>query len=316
MGRSDITIAPLVLGGNVFGWTADTRTSFKILDAFISAGFDAIDTADVYSCWVPDHVGGESEMIIGQWLKSRGARHSVVLATKFGASMPNVGKGLSAAHIKKSVDGSLARLQTDYIDLYQAHHDDPDVPLEETLGALDELVRLGKVRTIGASHYDPGRLGTALDASQSGGLARYETFQPRYNLCDRFEYEGAVQAACISNDVGVLCYSTLAKGYLTGKYRSEADIPVDLWGPDLTELVMRRYLNDRGARILAVLQDVALEQGAAPAEIALAWLTAQAGVTAPIAAVTSVEQFEEIKNFARLRLDERQKNALSEASAR
>src|SRR3954452_24229598 len=243
LGQSDLMVSPLCLGGNVFGWTADEATSFKILDGFVDAGLNFIDTADVYSAWVPDHTGGESESIIGRWMKARGNRHKVVIATKVGWD-----RGLSAARIRTAVEASLKRLQTDYIDLYQSHKDDPNTPLEETLGAHAELIKAGKVRAIGASNYSAARLREALDVSARTGLPRYESLQPEYNLHDRAGYEAELEPLCRENSLGVICYYALASGFLTGKYRSEAD-----FGQSARGQRMGKYLNERGRRILAAL---------------------------------------------------------------
>jgi aryl-alcohol dehydrogenase-like predicted oxidoreductase len=311
IGHSDLKIAPLVLGTNTFGWSADAQTSFAILDAFVGAGYDAIDTADVYSCWVPGHVGGESETIIGSWLKARRRREGVVVATKVGAPMPGRGEGLSASYIVRAVEGSLERLQTDYIDLYQSHMDDPRTPLDETLEAYARLIKSGKVRAIGASHYNAGRLSEALSIGQELGVCRYDSLQPRYNLCDRADFEAALQDICVRNDVGVIPYSALAKGFLTGKYRPGVDNSQSKW----EEMVKQRYVNDRGLRILIALDEVAEEQDATQAEIALAWLVAQPGIVAPIIGVRSVAQLNDIINVGRLGLDKRQFDLLSAASA-
>jgi aryl-alcohol dehydrogenase-like predicted oxidoreductase len=311
IGLSDLTIAPLVLGTNTFGWSADQQTSFAILDAFVEAGYDAIDTADVYSCWVPGHVGGESETIIGSWLKARGRRERVVLATKVGGPMPGWGEGLSASYIVRAVEGSLQRLRTDYIDLYQSHTDDQRTPLDESLEAYDRLIKSGKVRAIGASHYEADRLSEALKITQDKGMCRYNSLQPRYSLCDRAEFETALQDICVKNDVGVIAYSVLAKGFLTGKYRPGADNSQSKW----EETVKQRYVNDRGLRILGALDEVAEEQDVTQAEIALAWLVAQPGIVAPIVGVRSVAQLNGIIDFGRLTLERRQLDALSAASA-
>lgn len=310
IGRSEIRIAPVMIGGNVFGWTADAAASFAMLDAFTEAGFNAIDTADVYSAWVPGHAGGESERVIGAWLKARGGRDRIMLATKVGENMPGWGKGLSASYLVKAVEGSLSRLGTDYIDLCQSHCDDGATPLHETLEAYERLIRAGKVRLIGASHYDAARLAESLKVSQNGGLPRYDSLQPRYNLCDRAEFEGAVQQVCVEQQVGVLCYSALAKGFLTGKFRSAQDNAGSQWQDRLNG-----YLNPRGLRILAALDQVALQQQATPAEVALAWLIAQPGVAAAIVAANSVEQLQELLGFTRLTLDQAQLDALRAASA-
>lgn len=309
LGRSDISIAPLILGCNMFGWTVDQRTAFEILDRFVAAGFDAVDTADVYSAWVPGHRGGESEKILGEWLSTRGSRDRMVLQTKVGAAMPDGGEGLSAAHIVTAVEASLGRLQTDYIDLYQAHADDPSVPLEETLEAFHRLIEAGKVRAIGASHYSAERLLSALRTSERGALMRYDTFQPRYNLYDRADYEEAMQQLCLDNDVGVLCYSTLAKGFLTDGYRDDVIDPKSAWDA----MIRERYANACGARVRAALQQVAQEQDARLAEVALAWVASQPGVAAPIVGVESVGQLEELMGFTRLTLDRRQLETLTQS---
>jgi aryl-alcohol dehydrogenase-like predicted oxidoreductase len=310
IGRSDLAIAPLMLGGNVFGWTADPATSFAILDGFVGAGFNAIDTADVYSRWVPGHAGGESETVIGDWLKARGGRERIVLATKLGMDMGGEDKGLSAAYMERAVEASLRRLKTDYIDLYQSHRDDPDTPQDETLEAYGRLVKAGKVRVIGASNFDADRLGSALRISADKGLPRYQSLQPLYNLYDRGAYEGALQDLCVGEDVGVICFYGLASGFLTGKYRSEADLSKSPRGRGA-----KRYLDGRGLRILAVLDSVAAETGSSPAQVALAWLMAQPGVTAPIASATSVAQLDEILGAACLALSPAQVSALTTASA-
>jgi aryl-alcohol dehydrogenase-like predicted oxidoreductase len=311
IGHSELEIAPLMLGTNTFGWSADSETSFAILDAFVEAGYDAIDTADVYSCWVPGHVGGESETIIGNWLKARGKRDRVVVATKVGGPMPGWGEGLSASYIIKAAEGSLTRLQTDYIDLYQSHTDELRTPLDETLEAYDRLIKSGKVRAIGASHYDARRLSEALLISQDKGLCRYDSLQPRYNLFDRAEFETTVQDVCVENDVGVIPYSVLAKGFLTGKYRPGMDNSESKW----EGMVEQRYVNDRGLRILTALDEIAEEQDATPAEVALAWIVAQPGIVAPIIGVRSVAQLRDFLDFGRLKLDRRQLDVLSTASA-
>lgn len=309
LGRSELVIAPLVLGCNMFGWTADPRTCFEILDRFVDAGFNAIDTADVYSAWVPGHKGGESESVIGDWLRARGARTRVVLQTKVGAPLHDGGKGLSATHIVKSVEASLVRLQTDHLDLYQAHSDDPSVPLEETLEAFRQLIDAGKVRAIGASHYSARRLLDASETSALYGLPRYETFQPRYNLYDRADYDGALQQVCVENDVGVMCYSTLAKGFLTDNYKDGGSEPRSPWD----ELIKQRYASERGARVRAGLKLVAHEQGARLAEVALAWVASQPGVAAPIVGVESVEQLEEVIGFTRVTLNDAQMEVLTQS---
>lgn len=297
LGQSELEVAPLALGGNVFGWTADERTSSDVLDAFVAAGFNLIDTADVYSKWIPGHRGGESESVIGNWLQKRGRRDDVIIATKFGMEMSPDEKGLSREYMFKSVDRSLQRLKTDYIDLYQAHMDDNKTPLEETLGAFGELIDAGKVRAIGASNYEAARLAEALDVSAANDLPRFESLQPWYNLYDRVSFEGSLAEVCKEHDVGVISYFGLASGFLTGKYRSEQDLE----GRPRAYRV-KTMLNERGLRILAALDEVAEEHSATPAQVSLAWLRAH-GVTAPIASATSVAQLEELAGVADLALD-------------
>jgi aryl-alcohol dehydrogenase-like predicted oxidoreductase len=310
IGRSDLSVAPFCLGGNVFGWTADEATSFAILDRFVEQGFDFVDTADVYSIWAPGHRGGESEAVIGRWLAARpGARDRIVLATKVGMDMREAGKGLSAAHIERSCEASLRRLGTDRIDLYQSHLDDADVPLEETLTAHDRLVRAGKVRVLGASNYEAGRLAEALAVSQAKGLARYECLQPEYSLAAR-GYEAELEPLCRSEQIGVIGYFSLAAGFLTGKYR-EAGAAAGR----ARENRVAPYLNARGFALLAVLDAVAAEHGASPAQVALAWIIARPGITAPIASATSVAQLDELLGAVRLRLPAEAIARLDEASA-
>ncbi|MFN3523088.1 MAG: aldo/keto reductase [Phenylobacterium sp.] len=309
LGRSDLRIAPLVLGGNVFGWTADEATSFAILDAFVDAGFNCVDTADVYSRWAPAG-GGASETVIGKWLKASGKRDKVVLATKFGMEMGEGMKGLSARYMTEAVEASLKRLQTDYIDLYQAHRDDPDTPQEETAEAFDRLVKAGKVRVIGASNFEPARLKSALEISGANGWPRYESLQPLYNLYDRAGFESGLQALCVEQEVGVIPFYGLASGFLTGKYRSEAD-----FGKSPRGGRMSNYLNDRGRRILGALDEVSGRRGASPAQVALAWVMAQPGLTGPIASATTVAQLQELTGAAELKLSGEDLAALDAASA-
>ena len=297
LGRSALEVAPLALGGNVFGWTADAQRSHEVLDAFVAAGCNLIDTADVYSIWIKGHTGGESESVIGQWLTRRGRRDDVVIATKVGMQMGEGEKGLSRAYIFKAVDRSLERLKTDYIDLYQAHIDDPQTPLEETLGAFAELIAAGKVRAIGASNYAADRLAAALATSRAHGLPRFETMQPWYNLYDRVSFEGPLADLCRSEQLGVIPYFGLASGFLTGKYRSEKDLAGSSRAYRVKEM-----LNERGFRILAALDAVAADYAATPAQIALGWLRAH-GVTAPIASATSASQLEELLAFGQIELD-------------
>ena len=310
LGRSGLSIAPLMFGGNVFGWTADKAASFALLDAFVDAGFNAIDTAEAYSSWVPGHVGGESETIIGEWLERSGKRDQVVIATKVGwhdGSEPGL---LREANIIAAAEASLKRLKTDVIDLYQSHKDDPETPFEETLGAFAKLIEQGKVRAIGASNISADRLQAALEASARTGLPRYESLQPPYNLYDRTEFEHGAQDIVERHGLGVISYYGLAAGFLTGKYRSQDDLAKSARGGSA-----RRYLNTRGFQILGVLDEVAAELEATPAQVALAWLMAKPAVTAPIASATSVEQFEELAKAAELKLDDRLMAALDRAGA-
>lgn len=309
LGRSDLMVAPLILGGNVFGWTADEATSFRILDAFIDGGFNCVDTADVYSRWAPAG-GGASEKVIGAWLKASGKRDKVVLATKLGSEMGEGMKGLSARYMAEAVEASLTRLQTDRIDLYQSHRDDPDTPQEETAEAYERLVKAGKVRAIGSSNFEPARLKSALEVSERLGVARYQSEQPLYNLYDRAGFEAELQQVCIDNEVGVIPYYGLASGFLTGKYRSEEDLSKSPRGRGA-----KRYLDERGLRILAGLDAVSASHKATPAQVALAWVMAQPGLTGPIASATSVEQLNDLMGSARLVLSADDLAVLDKASA-
>lgn len=297
LGRTGIDIAPLVLGGNVFGWTADEAASFAILDRFAEAGFTAIDTADVYSSWVPGNKGGESETIIGKWMKSRANRHRMVIITKVGSDMGPGRKGLGAKYIEQAVDASLRRLGIDVIDLYLSHWPDPATPYEETLGAYQQLLKKGKVRAVGASNLDAGQMREALDIARAKNLPRYDVLQPEYNLHDRAGFEGALRDLCIAEGIGVITYFALAKGFLTGKYRTQADLGKSPRGEDIGG-----YLKPRGMRILDVLDQVARRNNAKPAEVALAWVMAQPGITAPISSATSVEQVQSLVRAASLNL--------------
>jgi aryl-alcohol dehydrogenase-like predicted oxidoreductase len=310
LGGSGIEMPPLMFGGNVFGWTIDEATSFRLLDALIAAGFNAIDTADVYSVWVRGHQGGESETVIGNWLKRRGRRDDVIIATKLGSQMGSGEKGLSRAWIMKEVDASLKRLQTDTIDLYQAHRDDPDTPQEETAQAFADLVKQGKVRAIGASNFTAARLKSALDISRKLGLPRYESLQPHYNLVERRAYEAELEPLCQAEGLGVINYYALAAGFLTGKYRSAADLSKSPRGGGV-----KSYLNERGFRVLKALDDTATRHNATPAQVALAWLIARPSVTAPIASATSLDQLRDILKAVELRLDVQDIEALDTASA-
>ncbi|MFZ2235482.1 MAG: aldo/keto reductase [Dokdonella sp.] len=309
LGNSGISVSPLAFGGNVFGWSADAATSMRLLDRCVDLGIDLIDTADMYSDWVPGHVGGESETIIGDWLKKSGKRDSVVIATKVAKlkSRP----GLSPANINAAVDDSLRRLRVERIDLYQAHEDDDSVPMEETLGAFSRLIEQGKVRAIGASNFTAERLAKALAISEKHNLPRYETLQPGYNLMDRADYEAELEPLIRKENVGVISYFSLAKGFLTGKYRSAADLSKS----KARGGGVKGYLDDRGMRVLAQLDAVAERHGATPAQVSLAWLMARPGITAPIASATSVEQLDDIAGAMSLELSESDITALDEASA-
>ncbi len=297
LGKSTIEVAPLAFGSNVFGWTADEAMSFRLLDGFLAAGFNFVDTADVYARWVPGNQGGESETIIGNWLKSRGGRERVVIATKFGIEMAPGRKGLSRGYMMQAVEESLRRLQTDYIDLYQSHRDDPDTPIEETLAAYQELIKQGKVRAIGASNFTAPRLAAALETSARLGLPRYETLQPQYSLVERGEFEGELEALCLKETVGVIGYYSLASGFLTGKYRSVADTVGRARGSRA-----ETYMNPKGFRTLAALDAVAQAHDAKPGQIALAWLIARPSVTAPIVSATNLEQLAEMVRAPEIKL--------------
>jgi len=311
LGRSSLRVAPLCLGGNVFGWTANDAASFAVLDAMVGAGLNFIDTADVYSNWVPGHHGGESETIIGNWLKRGAKRADVVIATKVGMEMAPDRQGLSAAHIARSAEDSLRRLQTDYIDLYFSHRDDASVPMEETLGAYQKLIAQGKVRAIGASNFTAARLADALAVSRKSGLPRYEALQPHYNLYARADYEAALEPLCLQQQIGVVSYFALASGFLTGKYRTPADAAKSARGKG----IVSTFLNERGFKILAALDDVARRYGASAATVALAWQIARPGITAPIASATTVTQLRELVAAIELNLDHAALEQLNAASA-
>ncbi|HEY7120639.1 MAG TPA: aldo/keto reductase [Tepidisphaeraceae bacterium] len=312
LGRSNLQVAPLALGGNVFGWTIDEPVSFAILDAFLDSGLNLIDTADMYSRWKPGNQGGESETIIGRWLRRRSAadRGKVLIATKCGMEMGPNEKGLSKAYILRAVEASLRRLQIDTIDLYQAHQDDPSTPLEETMSAFAHLIKEGKVRAVGASNYTAPRLAEALRISGDKGLPRYECLQPHYNLIERAGFEAELEPLCLKERLGVLPYFSLASGFLTGKYRSEADLSKSVRGKGMT-----KYLNDRGRRILAALDTVTARYRVTPAQVALAWLIARPSVTAPIASATSLGQLNDLVAATRLELDRDAVRTLDEAGA-
>jgi aryl-alcohol dehydrogenase-like predicted oxidoreductase len=311
LGKTGLSIAPLVLGGNVFGWTADEHTSFALLDRFLDAGLNAIDTADSYSQWVPGHRGGESETIIGKWLKkSPRRREKAVIITKVGMELAPDKKGLSAKRIAQAADDSLRRLQTDHIDLYLSHYPDAATPVEETLLAYEHLMQQGKVKAIGCSNFDAAQLREALDVAAAKGLPRYEVLEPEYNLYARGKYEGALRDLCIAEGLGVIPYFGLASGFLTGKYRSKADLGKSVRGQRI-----EKYLDARGMRILGALDAVAIAHDAQPAEVALAWLIAREGVTAPIASATTLEQLESLIQATRLSLTETDIGLLNAAGA-
>ena len=310
LGRSALQVSPLCFGGNVFGWTADERTSFSLLDAWLDAGFNFVDTADVYSRWAPGHAGGESESMIGRWIRQGGRRSKLVIATKVGNDMGEGRVGLKAERIREAVEASLRRLHVECIDLYQAHRDDEATPLEETLEAFGRLVAEGKVRALGASNYAAPRLRAALEASARLGLPRFESLQPLYNLYDRFDFEEDLQGLCRREHVGVINYYALAAGFLTGKYRSAEDAAKSPRG----KMVVQKYLDPRGQRILRALDEAAERSGGTPAQVAIAWVMAQPGISSPIASATSIAQLQELVKAAELRLDAGTMALLEEAS--
>jgi aryl-alcohol dehydrogenase-like predicted oxidoreductase len=311
IGSSDLEITPLVFGGNVFGWTVNEKTSFELLDAFVDRGLNCIDTADVYSRWVAGNKGGESETIIGNWLKKSGKRHQVVIATKAGSSMNanDPKKNLSKSYILKAVEDSLRRLQTDHIDLYQSHYDDLDTSVEETLEAYHQLIKGGKVRYIGASNFTAERLSESLKASEEHKFPTYISMQPEYNLYDRASYEKELEPLCQQNNIGVITYYSLASGFLSGKYRNEDDLKQSKRGQGI-----KKYLNERGTRILTALDEVAHNYTTTPATVALAWVIARPSVTAPIASATSVMQLKELANAVTLNLPAEVIDELTRAS--
>jgi aryl-alcohol dehydrogenase-like predicted oxidoreductase len=311
LGRSGLSVSPICLGGNVFGWTADERTSFSILDAWVDAGFNFIDTADVYSRWAPGHTGGESETVIGKWLRKSGKRDKVVIATKVGMDMGDGKTGLSPKWIAQAAEDSLRRLQVDQIDVYQAHKDDESTDLQATLEAFGKLVEQGKVRVIGASNYSAPRLREALAVSKRMGLPRYESLQPLYNLYDRAVFEKELQPLCVEQGVGVINFYSLAAGFLSGKYRKPEDAEKSARGGG----AVKKYLNDRGLKILAALDEASKRTGAPQARIAIAWVMAQPAITSPIASASNVEQLQEIARAAELKLDAETMRLLGEASA-
>ncbi len=310
LGKSGLEVAPLAFGCNVFGWTVDEPTAFALLDAFAASGCNLIDTADSYSRWVSGNTGGESETMIGNWLKRSGNRSKVVIATKVGSQTGHNRKGLSKNHILRSAEDSLRRLKTDTIDLYQSHYDDPDVPVEETLEAYAQLIKQGKVKAIGASNFSVERLALSLQVAERMGLPVYQSLQPKYNLYDRFDYESQLEPLCREKGLGVITYYSLASGFLTGKYRSGKDLSKSIRGQGI-----RLYLNERGFRILNALDQVAKQYHSAPASIALAWIMARPGITTPIASATSVEQLNELLAATSLALDHASLELLNKASA-
>lgn len=311
LGRSGIQVPSLTFGGNVFGWTADEATSFSLLDALLDHQLNFIDTADIYSSWAPGNHGGESETVIGNWLKKSGKRDRVIIATKVGKPMGEGRQGLSPRYIQRAVEDSLRRLQTDYIDLYQSHDDDRDTPLADTLAAFDALIKAGKVRAIGASNYQADRLEEALKVSEQHGFARYETLQPEYNLYARAGYETALESVAQQHGLGVINFFALASGFLTGKYRSEQDMGKSPRG----DTVVARYLNPRGLRILVALDRLAAKHRATPAQVSLAWLMARPSITAPIVSATSLTQLDELVGAIELKLEVEDIKVLNEASA-
>ncbi len=310
LGRSGLQVPPLTFGGNVFGWTVDEAGAYSLLDAMVDAGLNFIDTADVYSRWVPGNQGGESETLIGKWLKRSGKRDRVMIATKVGMEMGPDARGLAPAYIRRSLDASLARLQTDYVDLYQSHKDDPDTPLTDTLAEYAKHIESGKVRAIGASNYTAVRLSEALIAAERHDLPRYESIQPEYNLYNRAGFETGLQALVKTQQMGTINYYALASGFLSGKYRSAADAGKSARGQKIVET----YLNERGLRILKALDEVSEDAGCTPAQAALAWQIAQPGITSPIVSATSLAQLDELVKAASLTLTHDQLAKLSQAS--
>lgn len=310
LGRSGLAVSPLCFGGNVLGWTIDEAQSFQILDAFVAAGGNFIDTADVYSIWASGHQGGESETILGNWLKQRRNRDQVIIATKVGMDMRERGKGLSRQHIQRAIEDSLQRLQTDYIDLYQSHQDDENTPLEETLATYADLVRQGKVRVIGASNYRAARLTEALQISQQQGYPRYESLQPLYNLYDRTAFEQDLEPLCQQQEIGVISYFSLASGFLSGKYRSKQDLVGRSRGG-----MVEKYLNNRGLQILDALDQVAKQYQVTPTTVSLSWLMARPSITAPIVSATKIEQLNEVIKATEINLTPDSIQLLERASA-
>jgi aryl-alcohol dehydrogenase-like predicted oxidoreductase len=310
LGRSALSIAPLMVGANVFGWTIDKQASFKVLDAFVDHGVNGIDTANAYSIWVPGNVGGESETVLGAWLKASGKRNKVVIATKAGMDMGEGVKGLSRKALTRALDDSLRRLQVDVIDLYQAHVDDADTPQEETLSTFADAIKAGKIRAIGASNFTPDRLVSALAISKKHNLPRYETLQPQYNLVERAGFESELQKLCLAENISVISYYSLASGFLTGKYRKDSDAALSARGKG----VVSKYLNERGLRVLAALDAIGAETKATPAQVSLAWLMAKPTIAAPIASATTPAQVDDLVGALKVQLSPAQIAALDEAS--
>jgi len=309
LGTSSLEVTPITFGANVFGWTADEAMSFELLDAVVDSGINFIDTADVYSRWADGNSGGESETIMGNWLASRGGRDNLIIATKFGLEMGPDQKGLSPEYMTRAVEDSLRRLQTDYIDLYQSHRDDPDTPVADTLEAYARLIEAGKVREIGASNFEADRLTEALDASDEQGLPRYQSLQPLYSLVERAAFEDELEAVCLERNVGVIGYYSLASGFLTGIYRSTDDLAGRTRGPRV-----EKYLNEAGYRVLDALDAVAEKHSAKLGQVALAWLIARPSVTSPIASATNLDQLEELVGAAQLTLDQADIDQIDQAS--
>lgn len=310
LGNTGLKVSPLTLGGNVFGWTTDEKKSFEILDAWVAAEFNFIDTADSYSSWVPGNKGGESETIIGNWMKKQGNRDKIIIATKLGSEMGPGKKGLSKKYVLEAAEASLQRLQTDYIDLYQSHWPDPETPHQESLEAYDQLLKEGKVRAIGASNFSAQQLTESLEASEKNGLPSYQTFQPLYNLYDRAVFENELEKICLDNNIGVINYYALASGFLTGKYRTESDLSKSVRGGGV-----KKYLTERGLRILKALDEVAARYSSTPASVSIAWLLTRPAVSAPIASATSIEQLNSLVKAAELQLDKDAVELLNTASA-
>lgn len=311
LGQSDLDVSVLCLGGNTFGWTTDQAASAAVLDAFLDFGGNFVDTADVYSRWAPGNSGGESETVLGNYFKDTGKRSQVILATKLASPMGEGKQGLSRRYMMEAVEASLRRLQTDYLDLYQAHRDDETTPQEETMAAFDDLIKQGKVRAIGCSNTSAARVASALEVSKQGGWARYESVQPPYHLLDRAHYERELEPLCQKEKLGVITYSSLASGFLTGKYRPDAELP----SSGRAAGVQRNYMNDRGWAVLGAVESVAQRLGATPAQVSLAWIVRRPGITGPIASATSPAQLKELVDGVALTLDDEAISTLDKASA-